>query len=364
MMIEKWVDHTRTGDRLLLFGAGMVLLYWLLETYIDQLVGMGTFVSRLLPLTDINELWMRGAIVAHMVGFVAYAHSSVTKHRQTAEALRASEERLQAVVTREQEARQRAEEAHRLAEAAVRVRDDFLAAASHDLRTPLACIVSRVDMLQRRIERRQALPEAWLGEKVGALREAAGSMLSIVEGIIDAAHLQMGRTLTLQWGTVDLGALVCAVAHSINETSAWCAAAPVLVDTSASCVVWGDRARLERVLQNVIGNAVKYSPDGAPVQVAVRMQEGWDVVVVRDSGVGIPADELPHIFTHFYRASTARRFPGSGLGLAGAKTIVEQHGGHIRVQSAVGQGTTVVVSLPCALSGRTGEMESEPSRCV
>ena len=56
MMIEKWVDHTRTGDRLLLFGAGLVLLYWLLETYIDHLVGMGTFASRLLPLTDINEL--------------------------------------------------------------------------------------------------------------------------------------------------------------------------------------------------------------------------------------------------------------------------------------------------------------------
>jgi signal transduction histidine kinase len=304
--------------------------------------------------------------MAHMVGFIAYAHASVTKHRQTAEALRASEERLQAVLTREQEARQRAEEArqraeeaHRLAEAAVRVRDDFLAAASHDLRTPLACIVSRVDMLQTRLERRQALPEAWLGEKVGALREAAGAMLSIVEGIIDVAHLQMGRTLSLQCGTVDLGALVCAVAHSINETSAWCAAAPVLVDTSASCVVWGDRARLERVLHNVIGNAVKYSPDGAPVQVAVRMQEGWAVVVVRDSGVGIPADELPHIFTHFYRASTAQGFPGSGLGLAGAKTIVEQHGGHIRVQSTVGQGTTVVVSLPCALCpARMGESVS------
>jgi signal transduction histidine kinase len=118
--------------------------------------------------------------------------------------------------------------------------------------------------------------------------------------------------------------------------------------------VWGDRARLERVLQNVIGNAVKYSPDGAPVQVTASMQEGWDVVVVRDSGVGIPADELPHIFTHFYRASTARGFPGSGLGLAGAKTIVEQHGGHIRVQSAVGQGTTVVVSLPCALPWQDG----------
>jgi len=67
---------------------------------------------------------------------------------------------------------------------------------------------------------------------------------------------------------------------------------------------------------------------------------------VRDSGVGIPSDELPHIFTHFYRASTSIGIPGTGIGLAGSKTIVEQHGGRITIESAVGHGTTVTVSLP------------------
>ena len=78
----------------------------------------------------------------------------------------------------------------------------------------------------------------------------------------------------------------------------------------------------------------------------VDRHDQWAVISVRDRGVGIPHDELPHLFTPFYRASTARGIPGSGLGLAGSRTIVQQHGGHITVESAAGQGTTVVVRLP------------------
>jgi signal transduction histidine kinase len=119
------------------------------------------------------------------------------------------------------------------------------------------------------------------------------------------------------------------------------------VAASSPVVVEGDGMRLERVLQNVIGNAVKYSPGGTPVQVQVSRQEDWAVITVRDGGVGIPADELPHIFSKYYRASTSIGIKGTGIGLAGAKAIVAQHGGHITLDSIVGQGTTVVISLPC-----------------
>jgi signal transduction histidine kinase len=84
------------------------------------------------------------------------------------------------------------------------------------------------------------------------------------------------------------------------------------------------------------------------VYVDVRREEQGVGIVVRDSGVGIPADELPRIFTRFYRASTAKGINGTGLGLAGAKMMVEQHGGHITLTSTVGQGTTVRVFLPTA----------------
>jgi len=117
-------------------------------------------------------------------------------------------------------------------------------------------------------------------------------------------------------------------------------------DFQLAVLVEGDRVRLSRVLQNVIGNAVKYSPAATVVSVEVR--DGTDAVriVVRDRGVGIPADELPHVFTRFYRASTARGIDGTGIGLAGAKAIIEQHGGHISLESVVGEGATVTMTLP------------------
>jgi signal transduction histidine kinase len=82
------------------------------------------------------------------------------------------------------------------------------------------------------------------------------------------------------------------------------------------------------------------------VHVTVGRHDQWAVIAVRDRGVGIPHEELPHIFTPFYRASTARGIPGTGIGLSGSKLIVEQHGGQITAESAVGKGTTVVVRLP------------------
>ena len=123
-------------------------------------------------------------------------------------------------------------------------------------------------------------------------------------------------------------------------------AAAVLVEALDGIIVDGDPARLARVIQNIIDNAVKYSPARTPVYVTISTQDRWATIVVRDSGVGIPADELPRLFTHFYRASTVGSVRGSGIGLAGAKSIVEQHGGQIELESAVGQGTTVTVRLP------------------
>jgi signal transduction histidine kinase len=116
-------------------------------------------------------------------------------------------------------------------------------------------------------------------------------------------------------------------------------------------LVCGDRARLERVLHNLIGNAVKYSPQDTRIDVDVQTREQRAAITVRDQGVGIPAEELPRIFTRFFRASTARGVKGTGIGLAGSRAIIEQHHGHITVESVVGQGTTVTVCLPRLTGG-------------
>src|SRR2546423_12089528 len=352
-MIGRLVARVRTADRLLLFGAAMVVVHWFVETYVDTLVGMGNYASRLLPYTDINELWMRGIILILIVMFTRYARASVARQRRNVEAVRWSEQHLQSALTREQEARRQAEQA-------VRVRDDFLAAASHDLRTPLATIVSRTGLLQGRLGRTQALPAEWLSDQLDAMGDAAQAMLAAVEGITDAARLQMGRELVLRVEAVDLSALVRTIVRTFNEASAWSGAAPVEASIADGVLVEGDRARLRRGGENVVGNAVKYSPDGTPVQVEVRATEEGAVLAVRDWGVGIADDEVPHIFNPFYRASTVGDVPGAGIGLASAKTIVEQHGGQISVASVLGVGTTVVVVLPPP--GTIPDHEEPPAR--
>jgi signal transduction histidine kinase len=308
---------------------------WMIEAALDSFVfRLGPLHERLLPLNDPNEIWMRVEAIGTFLILSVYCHVIIAQRK------RVEAERAQ-LLLREHEARQQAEQA-------VRVRDHVLAAASHDLRTPLATIVSRTGLLQGRLGRQQHLPVAWLSDQLDAMGEAAQAMFEAVEGITDAARLQMGRELILRVEAVDLSALVRSIVRTFNEASLWSGAAPLEASIGEGVLVQGDRARLRRVVENLLGNAVKYSPQGTPVQVEVRATEEGAVLAVRDRGVGIAEDELPHIFRPFYRASTVGDVPGAGIGLASAKTIVEQHGGQIRVASALGVGTTVVVALPPA----------------
>ena len=286
------------------------------------------------------------------------------------EGLRAARDELARLLAAEQGARTTAEQA-------LRVRDHFLTAASHDLRTPLSMIMGRLERVQVRLERGRGIEQSWLDTQVGTMVEAGERILATVEEITDAAQLQAGRELALRVEALDLGEVVRTVATMIAEATAWSGAppmpgtnsgvltgrgtevarflesgaawssrAPIHVDVPAGIIVEGDRARLERVVQNLLSNAVKYSPEGTPIDVSARVTQAVVTLTVQDRGVGIPAEELPHLFTHFYRASTAIGIAGTGLGLAGCKAIVEQHGGWIALQSSPGEGTTVTVTLP------------------
>src|SRR5205085_140437 len=119
------------------------------------------------------------------------------------------------------------------------------------------------------------------------------------------------------------------------------------VEATVSALVglW-DGARLERVLLNLFANAVKYSPDGGAISLTVSREDHWAVVTVRDQGLGIPAADLPHIFERFHRAGNVGRISGTGIGLAEARQIVEQHGGTVTVASQEGCGTTFTLRLP------------------
>ncbi|HEX7189824.1 MAG TPA: ATP-binding protein, partial [Actinomycetes bacterium] len=107
-----------------------------------------------------------------------------------------------------------------------------------------------------------------------------------------------------------------------------------------------DATRIERVVRNLLDNALKYSPGGGRVGVAVRAENGWAVVAVTDQGVGIPEEELPMLFEKFHRGSNTRDLRGTGLGLAGSQAVVRQLGGTIDVDSRLGEGSTFTVRLP------------------
>jgi PAS domain S-box-containing protein len=238
-----------------------------------------------------------------------------------------------------------------LAEArrALAVRDEFLGSVSHDLRTPLTSIRGLAQLLARQLGRLDLPQGPRLVEEVTAVERAATTMAAMVEELLDLTRLEAGQPPELRREAVDLVALAHAAAREHGRAAPRhelrvAAAAPALVGR------W-DRGRLERVLGNLLSNAVKYSPDGGTVEVCVRPVDGpdgaWAELAVTDRGVGIPAADLPFIFERFRRgANVTGRVGGAGLGLAGARRIVEHHGGTITAASEEGAGTTVTVRLP------------------
>ena len=235
-------------------------------------------------------------------------------------------------------------------EALVAERDAFLAAASHDLKNPLGAIKGTAQFLRRQLARTGAVDPERLSTGLTTIEETGDRMLGLVEEMLDVARLRMGQMLDLDRRPTDLVALArrCAAAHEqISERHA------VRVASAVDELVghW-DGARLVRVLGNLLDNAVKYSPDGGEVLVELGREDGWAVLRVRDRGIGVPAADRERIFEPFQRGSNvAGRLPGTGIGLAGARQIVEQHGGTLGVESEEGTGSTFTVRLPLEAGG-------------
>ena len=239
-------------------------------------------------------------------------------------------------------------DAHAEAQTALRVRDEFLASVTHDLKTPLTTIRGRTQLLLRLAERGVADLERF-AEGLHRIDRVTTRMVALVGELVDLSRLETGRSLDLDRRPTDLVALLRGTVadhqrlsprHTLAIETTW----PAVVATV-------DAARLERVVSNLLSNAVKYSPNGGHVAITLdRRPEAdgdWAVISVADDGLGIPAADLPRVFERFHRGgNVAGRIEGAGIGLAGAKQIVEQHGGTIAVTSREGEGTTVTLRLP------------------
>lgn len=222
-------------------------------------------------------------------------------------------------------------------ETATRMKEDFLSAAAHDLKTPLTTVVAQAEFLERRALRDPSAPADVSG--LSRIVREAKRLSALVTDLLDAARLEQGR-LVGEREPVDLGRLVTEAATRMGGGCD--------VDVRGVVVGTYDARRVEQLLQNLLENARKYSPRATPIRVAVWQEDGEARLSVRDEGIGIPPADLPRIFERFARASNVddRRYHGMGLGLYICRGIVEEHGGRIWAESAVGKGTTFHVALP------------------
>jgi signal transduction histidine kinase len=227
-------------------------------------------------------------------------------------------------------------------------KEAFLNAVAHDLGNPLTTVKGQAQLLRRRARQGRA-DLATLETGLTAIEAATDRATRLIGELTDTARLEAQRPLELKRTAIDLVALAKA---SITEFQAAAAGQQLHLEAGiAELVGLWDADRLTRVLENLVANAVKYSPAGSIVVVRVDREETPDgplaVLSVADQGVGIPAADRPHIFERFRRGgNVAGRFAGSGLGLWGSQRIVAQHGGTIAIDSTEGKGTTVTVRLP------------------
>jgi PAS domain S-box-containing protein len=230
-----------------------------------------------------------------------------------------------------------------------RQKDAFLAAASHDLKNPLTIVKAQAQMLMRRAARLDPSENVALVDGLRGIDVATRRLAGMVNELLDVARLQMGRPVELDPRPMDLAALMDDVAADMRTSTD---RHDIVVEYPETPVrgAW-DRDRIERVLVNLMTNAIKYSPDGGKIVLAAKREShdghDWAVAQVRDQGIGIPASERSRIFERFFRASNvAGRIEGAGIGLSGVRQIVEQHGGTIDVESAQDEGSTFTVRLP------------------
>jgi heavy metal sensor kinase len=224
----------------------------------------------------------------------------------------------------------------------------FTADASHELRTPLTVLRGELEAIAQGARIDGSAPGA-----IGSSLEETERLTRIVESLLAISRLDAGEA-QMEQVRFDLAELAATTTDQVRllaedkRIKLECRGA-------GKIEIIGDRSRLKQVVVNLVDNAIKYTPEGGPVGVAVTADNGRAVLLVEDNGPGVPEDALPHLFERFYRVDKARsrQMGGVGLGLAIVKSIVTAHGGQIRVESVEGEGLRLWVELPISKNNRS-----------
>jgi signal transduction histidine kinase len=267
--------------------------------------------------------------------------------------LREDAEERELLLEAEQAARAEAESAQALLAAQNdrlreldKLKDEFISLVSHELRTPLTSIRGYVELMQED----GGFDEDQL-RYLGIVDRNSARLLDLVSDLLFLAQVDAGK-LTFELRPVELE-LVVAECIEASQPTAQAKQIELVASTQPlPAPLQGDPTRLAQVLDNLVSNALKFTPAGGRVDVRLSAGDGMAVLEVQDTGLGLPEDEQDQLFERFFRSSRASEnaIPGTGLGLAIAKAIVERHGGRIALDSAVNVGTTVRVELPLSLA--------------
>ena len=218
---------------------------------------------------------------------------------------------------------------------------DLISVVAHDLKTPISAVKGFIDLVQ------QAGP---LNERQQHFSDRALASLDRMEHLIAdlLEYTRINRGMKMEPIECDVRGLVADAVELVEELAARREVTIHVHDKSGSLMVMADVRLLSEVLNNLIGNAVKYNRDGGKVDVTVSHDDDNVRVDVRDTGIGIAPDDVPHVFERFFRAKgdSASRVEGSGLGLAIAESVIRQHGGRIWAESVEGEGSTFSFTLP------------------
>ena len=315
-----------------------------------------------------NEHWqLDEIIIAILVGFAGLMIFAIRRARdlrgeidhrkQVEKALLRHQRHLQELVDdATAQLRMKAQETERALKKEQQLNElqrQFISLASHEFRTPLAII----DVTAQRINARaDKLTPDQLCLRTREIRAAVDRMTQLMESTLATARLDAGE-LSIETAPCDIGSLIAEVCSSYQTIagshviSCDISNLPDLIEADANAV--------RQALTNLVSNAVKYSPGSKEIQVKARAEGAWVSIDVIDQGLGIPKQQLPHMFTRFFRASSSSGIAGTGLGLHLVKTLAEMHGGSASVESEEGKGSTFTLRLPVAGPQKTATAESK-----
>jgi signal transduction histidine kinase len=254
-----------------------------------------------------------------------------------------------------QQAKRKAERLLDEANRATRMRDDLVAMVSHDLKNPLSAIDLAVTGMVRSF-RESAEDNAKLLQQAEFIKISSSRMKKLVDDLLDLAKMDTGH-FSVELAPCPDYTIIKEVLDLLGPLARQKAIGIEIDPSPTACTILCDKDRILQVLSNLIGNAIKFTPEGGLIQVRIRPQDKQVRFEISDTGPGIPEEQIPHLFDRYWQAKQTQRH-GTGLGLSIAKGIINAHGGKIWVESRVGEGSTFYFTLSRSEAGST----SVPSR--